>query len=413
MMRGSVFWLVVMLALSVLLNYVDRGAIGIAAPLMKEELGLSATQFGLAVSAFFWIYAPIQLFVGWACDRFCVYRVFALGLLLWAMSTALTYFVGGLFMLVALRVILGIGESIAFPGSSKIIAAEVPAGQRGMANALIAAAIAFGPAVGSLAGGLILKAYGWREIFLLFGLATLVWLLPWHRISRPFRDRPAAPITERLPMARLLRLPLLWWSGLAHICSNYAFYFLLAWLPLYLVNVRGMSLGEMTATTTMLFAAQGISALCFGWLSDRIADRGFDEGQVRRWLMIGAHVVIGFSILAAGHATTNEALVASLFPAALALGIVSTNIYAVAQIFAGRRASGSWVGIQNALGNASGIFGPIVTGMLIDATGNYVLAFTLAAAVGGLGAVIWLTALRNVAELDLDAGSDRPLKTAA
>jgi MFS family permease len=158
---------------------------------------------------------------------------------------------------------------------------------------------------------------------------------------------------------------------------------------------------------------QGVSALAFGWLSDRIVQRGAEEGQVRRWLMIGAHVVIGFSILAAGYATTNEALVASLFPAALALGIVSTNIYAVAQIFAGRRASGSWVGIQNALGNASGIFGPIITGMLIDATGNYVIAFTLAAAVGGLGAVIWLTALRNVAELDLDAGSDRPLKTAA
>lgn len=413
MKSAAVRWVVVMIALSVLLNYVDRGAIGIAAPLMKEELNLSATQFGLAVSAFFWIYAPIQLVVGWACDRFCVYRVFALGLLLWALSTMLTYFVGGLMMLVALRVVLGIGESIAFPGSSKIIAAEVPSSQRGLANAMIAAAIAFGPAVGSLAGGLILQHYGWREIFLLFGLATLIWLAPWHYVSRPFRtDRVSAP-ASRLPMKQLLRIPTLWWSGLAHICSNYAFYFLLAWLPLYLVNVRHMSIGEMTATTTMLFAVQGVSALTFGWLSDRMVQRGAHEGQLRRWLMVGAHVVIGISILAAGFAASNDALVLSLFPAALALGIVSTNIYAVAQIFAGSRASGSWVGVQNALGNASGIFGPIVTGMLIDSTGNYVLAFSLAAAVGGLGALIWIGALRNVVALDLDGPANERLKTAS
>lgn len=411
MKSAAVRWVVVMIALSVLLNYVDRGAIGIAAPLMKEELNLSATQFGLAVSAFFWIYAPIQLIVGWACDRFCAYRVFALGLLLWALSTMLTYFVGGLMMLVALRVVLGIGESIAFPGSSKIIAAEVPASQRGLANAMIAAAIAFGPAVGSLAGGLILQHYGWREIFLLFGLATLIWLAPWHYVSRPFRgDRTSVP-TSRLPMKQLLRIPTLWWSGLAHICSNYAFYFLLAWLPLYLVNVRHMSIGEMTATTTILFAVQGVSALAFGWLSDRMVQRGAHEGQLRRWLMVGAHVVIGISILAAGFAASNDALVLSLFPAALALGIVSTNIYAVAQIFAGSRASGSWVGVQNALGNASGIFGPIVTGILIDRTGNYVLAFSLAAAVGGLGALIWIGALRNVAALDLDGLANERLKT--
>lgn len=63
-------WLVVLLALSVLLNYVDRGAIGIAAPRMKEELGFSATEFGTGVSAFFWAYAPLCLVMGWLCDRF-------------------------------------------------------------------------------------------------------------------------------------------------------------------------------------------------------------------------------------------------------------------------------------------------------------------------------------------------------
>jgi len=151
-----VTWVVALIALSVLLNYVDRGAIGVAAPLMKEELGLSATGFGLAVSAFFWVYAPACLFVGWLCDRFCVYRVFALGVAVWAISTALTGFAGGLISLIVLRLFLGLGESIAFPGSSKIFAAEVPVERRGIANASVSAAIAFGPAIGVLTGGAIL-----------------------------------------------------------------------------------------------------------------------------------------------------------------------------------------------------------------------------------------------------------------
>lgn len=81
--------LVLLLGASILLNYIDRGAIGVAAPIMKSELRLSATAFGLAVSAFFWIYAPVQLVLGWLCDRFSVYRLLALGTLLWSVSTIL------------------------------------------------------------------------------------------------------------------------------------------------------------------------------------------------------------------------------------------------------------------------------------------------------------------------------------
>ena len=99
-------------------NYVDRGAIGIAAPLMKSELHLSATQFGVVASAFFWVYAPVQLVVGWLVDRFSVYKLVACGVLLWALSTLAMGFAGGFTSLLLLRVMLGIGETIAFPGGS-------------------------------------------------------------------------------------------------------------------------------------------------------------------------------------------------------------------------------------------------------------------------------------------------------
>src|SRR3954469_19954197 len=163
--------LVLLLGAAVFLNYVDRGAIGIAAPLMKGELGLSEEAYGVAFSAFFWIYAPVQFFAGWLCDRFSVYKLMAAGILLWAGSTFLMGFAGGFASLLILRTMLGVGESISFPGSSKIIARHIPPERRGMANAAVAAGIAIGPAVGTLAGGLILAQWSWRPIFFTFGLA--------------------------------------------------------------------------------------------------------------------------------------------------------------------------------------------------------------------------------------------------
>src|SRR4051795_10341466 len=103
-------WLTLLLAAMIMLNYVDRGAVGIAAPKLKDELMLSAAAFGVVVSAFSWIYAPAQFAVGWLSDRFCVYRMIAVGLGIWAIATLLTGFANGFAMLVALRVMLGIGE---------------------------------------------------------------------------------------------------------------------------------------------------------------------------------------------------------------------------------------------------------------------------------------------------------------
>src|SRR3982751_1032680 len=107
---------------------------------------------------------------------------------------------GGFASLLVLRVMLGVGESISFPGSSKIIARHVPAERRGVANAAVAAGIAIGPAVGTLAGGLILAQWGWRAIFITFGIATLIWLLPWRQTvaALPKTDRrdegPQVPV---------------------------------------------------------------------------------------------------------------------------------------------------------------------------------------------------------------------------
>lgn len=384
------FWVVALLALSVLLNYVDRGAIGVAAPLMIEDLDFTATEFGTAVSAFFWVYAPLCLFVGWLCDRFCVYRMFAAGITLWAVATLLTGFVQGLGLLIVLRLLLGLGESIAFPGSSKIFAAEVPAHHRGSANAAIGAALAFGPAVGVLTGGAILEALGWREIFWIFGAVTLLWLVPWHFASAPLRtDSVTTPVVDPVPLRRLFAIPTLWLMGIAHFMSNYGFYFLLAWLPLYLTKTLGYSIAEMTLLTTLSFTSQGIAALVTGRMSDMAVARGADEARVRRWSMVIGQAMLGIAIAGIWFAPDAWTLGAWLVVAGIGTGCVSVNLFAVAQIFAGPRAAGGWVGMQNALGNASGIVGPIVTGIIVDQLGSYGLAFAIASGVGIVGAMWW------------------------
>ena len=387
---------VALLALSVLLNYVDRGAIGVAAPLMKQELGLSATGFGTAVSAFFWVYAPLCLVVGWLCDRFCVYRMFAAGVALWAVATALTGFVQGIGLLIALRLILGLGESIAFPGSSKIFAAEVPAAHRGSANA----ALAFGPAVGTLVGGMILLEAGWRPIFWIFGGVTLLWLLPWHFVSAPLRTHNVAvPVTEPVPLAQIMDQKAVWLMGIGHFATNYGFYFLLTWLPLFLVKTRGYSIGDMTVLTTLGFATQGVVALVMGRVSDHWVGGGADEGAVRRRLMVVGQALASVALACVYFTDGPYQLGAVLMLAGIASGLTSTNLFAIGQIFAGPRAAGGWIGVQNAIGNCAGIIGPIATGLMIDHLGGYGWAFALTAAVPALGALWWAAVVPKIEQV--------------
>ena len=391
--------LVLLLGTAVLLNYVDRGAIGIAAPLMTAELKLDPKAFGIVVSAFFWVYAPVQLFVGWLVDRFSVYRLMAAGLVLWAAGTLAMGFAGGFASLLILRVMLGVGETIAFPGGSKIITRHVPADRRGVANAAMALGIALGPAVGTLAGGLILANYGWRAIFISFGIVTLLWLLPWWLAVPRGRDTEANA-DARVRLGALVGRWSLWSMSIAHFASNYIFYFLLSWLPLFLTKSRGLPIREMTLLATLGYAAQAIAAIGFGATSDWWTRTGRSEAAVRRLMMVLGQLLAGGAVLGLAYATAPAAIAVLLCVAGIATGALSLNIYAVAQMFAGARAAGTWVGFQNALGNVSGIAGPIITGIIVAEAG-YNIAFLVTAAVGVAGAIWWLVAVPRIEQIKL------------
>lgn len=392
--------LVGLLSAAVLLSYVDRGTLPLAGPLITGEFGLSATAFGVAISAFFWVYAPAQLLCGWMVDRYSAYTLFGAGLALWGVATALTGLAGGLVSLIALRLMLGLGQSFLFPGSSKLIAQHCTPDQRGSANGWVMAGLAVGQATGALVGGLIMAAYGWRVMCLVLGLVTLVWLIPWRLVR--WADEPVAPPVpgqRQVSFGEILSKPALWSSAVAHFCGNYGFYFLISWLPLYLVKERGVSIALMAVLTGMTFAVQALSSIGFGWASDRLIRDGHDEATVRKLFMVVPNLAKAAAILAIALVSSPMAVGFWLFVVALTLGATSVQNFAIPQTFAGPAAAGRWVGVQNFGGNCAGIIGPVVTGMLIDATGNYSAAFMLAAAITLASALFWGPLLPRIAPI--------------
>lgn len=394
--RPATLSLVLMLGLAILLNYIDRGAIAIASPVLKPELDLTNTEYGYAVSAFFWTYVPIQFFIGWACDRWCVYRLIAAGIAVWALSTLAMGLVGGLLSLVIFRLFLGLGESITFPGASKVIARHVAPENRGLANSVVAAGIALGPVVGTFAGGLMVASYGWRTMFVVFGLITLLWVVPWLLIARRLPTFAPAGREPPVPIGQVARTREVWAMGIGHFGATYPLYFIIIWVPLYLTKTRGFSITDMTYLATLGFVAQALSAVGQGWLSDRLVRSGRDEAKVRRTLMVIGNMLMATSVIALmrSHTAVDIGIWLVVFGAASATGGV--NLYAIAQMFAGPRASGTFIGIQNGLGNVPGIVMPIITGLIIDWTGLYDNAFLLTAGVCAASALWWMIGVPKI-----------------
>src|SRR5262249_35123851 len=153
----------------------------------------------------------------------------------------------GFLMLLILRVLLGLGESVMYPASFKILARETPEARRGSANGFLAAGLWFGSAFGTLAGGLLMAWFGWRVVFIVFGCASLLWLWPWMtaRVSPAADPLPGRQGQDGPSTAMIVRRRELWGSCLGHFCEAYTFYLVISWLPVYLVKMRGLSLADM------------------------------------------------------------------------------------------------------------------------------------------------------------------------
>ena len=392
--------IVPLLGLAVFINYVDRGILPSAAPLMKDELHLTAGQIGVLLSAFFWTYTPCQILTGWIAQRVGAYRVLGLGVAIWSLATIGFGFGHGFAALIALRLALGLGESAAFPCLSKLLAERVAPERLGMANGVITLGLSLGPAFGAYAGGMAMAAWSWRPVFIVFGLASLLWLWPWFRASRAAGPE-ARPTVDNPPIAlrRILARRALWGAGLGHFAGNYTLYFVISWLPLFLVKSRGFSMAQMATLSGAIYVTYAISGWIVGWATDRWIQSGASANRARKTMLVTGSLIAagGLVVCVAAHGSL---AIASLFVVGASFGFTSPNIFAVGQTLAGPRAAGTWIGAQNCIGNIAGIVAPLITGFIVDRTGLFDLAFAAAALSAVLGAIGWGLIVTRIEPVD-------------
>lgn len=401
-LSGKEWRVLILLVISGLLNYVDRANLSVGATNIQAELHLSNYHLGKLLSAFFWTYATFQLFgiAGWLVDRFNVCWALAIGFFIWSGATAVTGMARVFGVMFALRLLLGMGESVAYPAYSRILANNFPEHHRGFANALIDAGTKGGPALGTLLGGLLMARFGWRAFFLALGFGSLLWLLPWFYWMPRGKGVSAREHHADLPgILSILRHRAAWFTSLGLFCSNYFWYFLITWLPPYLEKERHFPKEKMAVVGSLAFLAISVSSVASGWLSDRWIARGGTPTRVRK-TFAGTGLVLSTIILPVCVVHDERLSVGLLMLACLSFGLFSSNVFAITQTLAGPRAAGKWTGLQNGFANLAGVVAPWLTGWVVQETGEFYWAFVVAASIVLASAAMFVFGIGRIEQVE-------------
>lgn len=377
-------WIItVLLFISGFINYLDRAIISVALPVIAIDLRLGPAKMGILLSAFFWSYALMQVPIGWLADRFNVRWLYAAAFALWSLTCGFTGFAGSLMVLIVLRVLLGVGESIYLPGGMRMVSVLFHAKDRGLASGLVNCGTRAGLAFGAPIIATMVTRFGWQHSFFLLGFTGLVWLVPWF-IVFPARANTSNCKAGNVKGGKESR-------GLGHIDRNllglslghigygYYFYLMVTWLPAYLVQSRHLSLQTAGVYAFVPYIAFTLAEPIGGWMADRLVALGCDEVISRKVLITVAYLT-SIMLIAAGRVVSNGSAVLMLAGASL-VGLSTGNIFALVQRLAPDAEVGFATGFLNLAGNLSGIVAPLATGFLIARTGSYFPAFVVAVVV--------------------------------
>ena len=413
--RGSLRWLLVGLTLLIAaIAYLDRSNIAIAASFLKRDLSLSDVQLGVVFSAFVFGYAVAQPFAGRFADRFGAYRVVAFGMLSWSVLTALTASIPASFshafiLLLCVRFALGLGESVIFPASNRLIASWVPSPERGLANGLLFAGVGLGAGSAPPLITFVMLGYGWRTAFWASAIIGMVALLVWLLIARDLPEKhrwmreaelnyiiqgrlaesaaaaqspsDLASWREIIGNAQVLKLTL------SYFCFGYVGYIFFTWFFTYMSTVRGLDLKSTGMYGMLPFIAMAIASPLGGFVSDRLARRfGSRIGRCR----VAAAAMLAAAIFVATATQVQDARLA-----AVVLAAGSGSLYFCIGCFwalsadIGRNSAGAVAGIINMGGQLGGTLVASLTPILARDIG-WSGSFLVAAAVSLLGGGIWL-----------------------
>jgi MFS transporter, ACS family, D-galactonate transporter len=411
--------LFVLLLALVTLNYIDRGSISVAMPMIREEFGLSAEATGLLLSAFFFAYALMQIPGGLLIDRFGPRKMATAATVGWGVATAASGMAWNFTSLFVARAAIGVTEAPIMPAGGKLNAAWMAPRERGRGATILDAGAPLGAGIGGVAiAWLIAVTGGWRAAFIVAGAVTALFgVLAWWFIRDSPRQHPkvndaeaeyienalaeedskAASGAKGAPspnsgMRRLvhyLRFRSFWAMCFGWFGFNGVFYGLLTWGPLYLSEAKGFDLAEVGWGTFVIFGAGFVGELLGGALSDRWRARGASANLVMRTMLGFAGIVVVAGLVAVIFIEGAVTAVVLLSVVLFFLRWVGL-FWAIPAQLGGRANAGILGGAMNLFGNVNGFVTPMAVGFIVGATGGY--SWALAYFVGA-GFVMLLSVL--------------------
>lgn len=411
-----------LLATGTMINYLDRTVLGIAAPSLTQDLGLTAAVMGIVFSAFSWTYAAAQIPGGVFLDRFGARLTYFLSVGLWSVFTLLQGLATGLGSLLAFRFGLGVTEAPCFPTNSRVVSTWFPQHERARATGVYTVGEYLGLACFSPLLFWLMGQYGWRSLFLATGVAGIVFAFVWwFRYREPHESRtvnqaeldyiakggglmaPGAAAGSGFSWARvraLLRQRQIVGACLGQFGGNSTLVFFLTWFPTYLATERHMGWIKIGFFAVMPFLAAAVGVMFGGWVSDALLQRT-GSANVARKAPIIAGLLGASTIILANYAQSDTLVIAILSVAFFAQGMTGLGWTLISDI-APKNLMGLTGGIFNFAANLAGIVTPLVIGFIVAGTGSFHFALAYVGAVALVGALSYLFILGDVKRLEVD-----------
>jgi ACS family sodium-dependent inorganic phosphate cotransporter len=382
--------------------YIDRVNISVAIIPMAEQFGWSDTERGFVLSSFFVGYLITQVIGGSLAARLGGKVVLGFGVLWWSLFTMLTPLsaLASFPVLIVTRILMGLGEGVAFPATYNLLGRWVPPEERSRAASFNLSAIALGTLFAVSTTPIIVLTLGWPAVFYLFGAVGFVWFGFWWFLAG---DRPpdaagangtpvgSAQVAEdrRVPWRRILSRRAVWAIIVAHFCNNWGLYVLLAWLPSYFSSALGINLRSVWIYVSLPWIVNFFVGNLAGWLGDRMVVSGMTITRVRKSLQVVGSAGPAIALIALAGTRDADTAVA-LLSAALGLAGFAYAGFASNHLDVSPNHAGAIFGISNTAGTIPGIIGVALTGFLVDRTGSYASAFYVTAGVYFVGLVFYL-----------------------
>ena len=413
MLRKKRWQLVFLLFVAGIINYLDRSALSVAAPLVMKDLALTPADLGLVFSSFFVGYAAFNFIGGWASDKLGGKRVFTLAMGVWSTFCALTAAATGFFSLLVIRVFFGVGEGPLSSTMNKVVNNWFPHREAASAVGFANCGTPLGGAIAGPVVGLIAVAFGWKAAFVGIGLLGFVWLFFWTRLAtetprqhptigagelREIEEGHAAPTAglPAQPLSFYLKQPMVLATGLAFFGYNYILFFFLTWFPSYLTMAQHLSIKDMSIATVLPWVLGFCGLAAGGTLSDAVYRRTGRALFARKLVLTVCLSLAAVSVALAGLVTTVGSALTLMSAAVFFLYLTGSTYWAILQDTVRGENIGGVGGFIHMIANCAGIIGPTVTGFIVQYTGVFTSAFVLAGGVAILGVLCVLVFVKPI-----------------